>query len=174
MRIEINLKKFKKQEDLSLEEYLILCVLLNSPDLIIEDKSTQNIIDELEAKHYLRLINSEPILDGKAVSLFESEHTPKAKEVLEHMNKLKKELKISSRPFNFRTHGKEITARVSEGIDIELIKDVVTYMYNKWIGTEWQQYLRPSTLFNKTKFYNYIEDYEQNMNKVLIKQSKLV
>ena len=28
----------------------------------------------------------------------------------------------------------------------------------KWKGTDWEQYLRPSTLFNKTKFEEYLSE----------------
>ena len=166
MRIEINLTKFKKMEDLNLDEYLILCVLNEDPDLELPNWSEKDIILSLEDKGYLREIESNIILDAKAVRLFESEHTTKAKEVLAHMNKLKKDLGISARPFNYKTHNKEINARLAEGIDIEIIKEMLTYKYNKWKGTEWQIYLRPSTLFNKNKFYNYIEEYEQKKSKI--------
>lgn len=38
----------------------------------------------------------------------------------------------------------------------EDIKKVIDYKCNEWIGTEWQKYLRPSTLFRLSNFENYL------------------
>jgi len=166
MQIQINLKVLDKVQDLTLPEYLVLCILYEIPELELKDSDTRFIVINLEDKGYLRMINNVAVLDGKAIQLFENSITIKAKEVLDYMNNLKKDLGISSRPFSYRTHSRELIARLSEGIDPELIKDMLEYKYNVWKNTEWQMYLRPSTLFNKTKFYNYIEEFEQKGNRV--------
>ncbi len=162
MRIELNLRKLKSEEDLSLTEYLLLAAIYENIDSGYVSAEDYHILDSLENKGYLRDIEDDLILDAKAIRLFESEYTAKAKEVLAHMNKLKKDLGISNRPFKYGPHGREIAARVAEGVDIELVKKMLTFKYNKWLGTDFQMYLRPSTLFNKTKFYNYIEEFEQS------------
>lgn len=52
-------------------------------------------------------------------------------------------------------HQKFLRARYREGRTLADIKKVIHYKYQQWIGTNWEEYLRPSTLFNATKFENY-------------------
>jgi uncharacterized phage protein (TIGR02220 family) len=159
MTINIDLRKAKKH-NLSLEQYLILALLYNKPDLdeeLYDNCSTTEILMELEDGGFLRIIDTDIVLEGKAFELFENKYTQDAKKVLEYMNELKRESGISNRPFTYKAHSKEIIAR--------LMKEVLRYKYDNWIGTDYQMYLRPSTLFNKTKFYNYVEAFEQDKNK---------
>lgn len=48
-----------------------------------------------------------------------------------------------------------IHARLTEGFTVEDFKRVVDNMWTEWHGTEWEKYLRPSTLFG-SKFENYL------------------
>lgn len=48
-----------------------------------------------------------------------------------------------------------IKARVNEGFTLEDFKKVIDKKVNEWMGTEFQQYLRPETLFG-TKFEGYL------------------
>ena len=50
---------------------------------------------------------------------------------------------------------KHISARLKEGYTVEDFKAVIDKQYAKWKGTEYEQYLRPSTLFG-TKFESYL------------------
>lgn len=50
---------------------------------------------------------------------------------------------------------KHIKARLAEGFTLEEFKKVIDNQCAKWKGSEWEQYLRPSTLFG-TKFENYL------------------
>ena len=50
---------------------------------------------------------------------------------------------------------KHICARLNEGYTIDDFKAVIDKQYAKWKGTEYEQYLRPSTLFG-TKFEGYL------------------
>lgn len=50
---------------------------------------------------------------------------------------------------------KHIKARLEEGYMVDDFKKVIDNQCAKWKGTEWEQYLRPSTLFG-TKFENYL------------------
>ena len=50
---------------------------------------------------------------------------------------------------------KYIKARQSEGYTLEDFKQVIDNMTAAWIGTEWEQYLRPRTLFSN-KFEDYL------------------
>jgi len=161
--IQIDLKLFDKQNGLNLNEYLILCILYVEPERYTNFNT--DIIFDLEQDGYIRIIDDNCILDGKAIMLFESNPLVKqAKEILEHMNELKKS--ISKRPFSYSTHGKDILMRLGEKqCTVQEIKDMLTYKYNEWLNTDFQMYLRPSTLFNKTKFYNYLEQAEMGRSK---------
>lgn len=54
-----------------------------------------------------------------------------------------------------------IRARLKEGFTLEDFEKVICKMTRKWKGTEWEQYLRPETLFG-TKFEGYLNE---NMEK---------
>ena len=48
-----------------------------------------------------------------------------------------------------------INARLKEGYTVDDFKKVIDNQHEKWKGTEYEQYLRPSTLFG-SKFENYL------------------
>lgn len=48
-----------------------------------------------------------------------------------------------------------INARLAEGFTVDDFRRVIDNMCAEWIGKEWEQYLRPSTLFG-SKFENYL------------------
>ena len=49
-----------------------------------------------------------------------------------------------------------INARVKEGYTVEDLRKVIDSKSQDWLGTKWEQYLRPSTLFNSDNFENYL------------------
>lgn len=51
---------------------------------------------------------------------------------------------------------KFIRERLDEGFSEEDFYDVIDKKANEWMGTQWEQYLRPYTLFRKEKFENYL------------------
>jgi uncharacterized phage protein (TIGR02220 family) len=61
---------------------------------------------------------------------------------------------------NFKSNNKTtqglINGRIAEGYNLEDFKDVIVTMVAKWKGTEWEEYLRPSTLFTPNNFEKYI------------------
>jgi len=50
---------------------------------------------------------------------------------------------------------KLINARFSEGYTLEDFKHVIDVKCSEWLGTDFEKYLRPSTLFNATRFTEY-------------------
>ena len=73
------------------------------------------------------------------------------KEILDHLNlKANKKFKHST-----EAHKKFIRARWNEGNRLEDFIAVIDNMSNSWIGTKYEQYLQPSTLFGN-KFENYL------------------
>ena len=73
------------------------------------------------------------------------------REVLGYLNeKAKTNYRISSKEAQ-----KHINARLSEGFTIDDFKTVIDKKCSEWIGTDYEQYLRPQTLFG-TKFESYL------------------
>lgn len=56
---------------------------------------------------------------------------------------------------NSKTMQANIRARLAEGYTVEDFKRVIDNKCTDWIGTQWEEYLRPITLFG-TKFENYL------------------
>lgn len=57
----------------------------------------------------------------------------------------------------------DLLARIGEGYTFEQFSKMINYKASEWMGTDMQKYLRPSTLFNKTKFEGYLSDAEQGV-----------
>lgn len=81
-----------------------------------------------------------------------------ALEILEHLNAKRKELLPNAKGFS-KSHLKEIQARINDGATRE---DLIFVIENKaldpfFIDSQYKYY-RPQTLFNKTKYNNYISE----------------
>ena len=59
---------------------------------------------------------------------------------------------------------RHINARLAEGYTVDDFKRVVDNMWTAWKSTEWEQYMRPSTLFG-SKFENYLNRKPQSKGK---------
>jgi uncharacterized phage protein (TIGR02220 family) len=75
-----------------------------------------------------------------------------AMDVVEYLNS-KAETSFSSKT---GTNLDLIIARIEEGYTIGDFKFVIDAKVKDWKSTDWQRYLRPMTLFNKSKFENYL------------------
>lgn len=71
--------------------------------------------------------------------------------VLQYLNE-KANTKFRS---NSKTTQSHINARIAEGFSIDDFKVVIDKKCSEWLGTEFEQYLRPQTLFG-TKFESYL------------------
>ena len=71
--------------------------------------------------------------------------------IIEHLNS------VTGQHFRSSTKATQqhINARLAEGFKVEDFMRVVDNMWTAWKGTEWEQYMRPSTLFG-SKFENYL------------------
>jgi len=54
------------------------------------------------------------------------------------------------------TNKELIISRIKEGYSISEFKVVIDNKVKDWKGTDWERYLRPLTLFSKSKFENYL------------------
>ena len=57
-----------------------------------------------------------------------------------------------------KVHKEFIHARLEEGFTKEDFFTVIDNKVKTWKGTEWERYLRPSTLFNASKFQGYLNE----------------
>lgn len=71
--------------------------------------------------------------------------------VLAELNKL-----TNSAFRNVESNLKLIRERIKEGNSVNDILDVISMKVEEWTDTKWEQYLRPSTLFNAEKFNQYV------------------
>ena len=89
---------------------------------------------------------------SKKQKVLSKETTRIAQQVLEYLNS-----KANS-TFSLQTGSniQLIAARIDEGYSISEFKNVIDKKVVDWKGTDWEKYLRPMTLFSKTKFENYL------------------
>ena len=74
-------------------------------------------------------------------------------EIISYLNE-----KCSSRYRATDSTKKLIRARLEEGFTKEDFFTVIDNKVKTWKGTEWEKYLRPSTLFNASKFQGYLNE----------------
>jgi len=74
-------------------------------------------------------------------------------EIISYLNE-----KTSSRFKATKAHKGFINERLKEGFTKEDFFTVIDKKVKTWKGTEWEKYLRPSTLFNATKFQSYLNE----------------
>jgi len=73
-------------------------------------------------------------------------------EVINYLNlKSKKNFRL-----NTSSNRKLIRGRFNEGYNLDDFKRVIDILTEDWIGTSMDDYLRPETLFNATKFQGYV------------------
>lgn len=90
------------------------------------------------------------------------------KNILNHLNfRCKRNFRHLSQNYRF------ITARLLENMPPFILKRIIDYKWKTWKNDKnFKQYLQPSTLFNKTKFENYLEAYISNLPKKLQQSMK--
>lgn len=72
---------------------------------------------------------------------------------------------------NVDANRRMINGRLNDGYTKEELAKVVSFMSEKWKGTDQEQYLRPSTLFRPSKFEGYLNDAKkQNTQQPMTKE----
>jgi uncharacterized phage protein (TIGR02220 family) len=81
-------------------------------------------------------------------------YVEQAQRVLAFLNEAtNREFRIIDTNLNF------VIARLKSGVTVKECEAVIMHMYNKWHNDDkMKQYLRPETLFNKTKFEQYLPE----------------
>ena len=91
-----------------------------------------------------------------AKSVIKKENKVIAEKVIDYLNE--------QAQTSFEKKGKNIeliSARIEEGYTIGDFKVVIDKKVMDWKGTDWATYLRPLTLFAKSKFENYLNGAEK-------------
>ena len=105
--------------------------------------SVENTLSEVQKVHTIKTENTKTENNNNKLLI--------CKEVISYLNlKAKKNFKVDT-----ASHHKFIKARLKEGYTLEDFKKMVDIMSTKWIGTEYEQYLQPQTLFGN-KMDNYL------------------
>jgi uncharacterized phage protein (TIGR02220 family) len=87
-------------------------------------------------------------------------------ETMEFVNKVIDYLNVnsSSTYTNNKSNAECIASRINEGYTFFDFKRVIDNKCKQWLGTEQQKYLRPITLFQASKFENYLNEPQTEIN----------
>ena len=114
---------------------------------VTEVKRLCNVEKEIEREKEIEI----NILSDKQKKQLADNMTPITLDVVTYLNE---KANTNFKPCTDKTK-RCIKARVNEGFTLDDFKKVIDKKVNKWMGTEFQQYLRPETLFG-TKFEGYL------------------
>ena len=92
------------------------------------------------------------IIENKKEKSVNNEHRDIAIQVIEYLNS-HAETTFSTK---IGSNIELICARIKEGYNIQDFKCVIDKKVKDWKGTDWAKFLRPNTLFAKTKIENYL------------------
>ena len=80
-----------------------------------------------------------------------SKYSAECEEIISYLNS-----KAGTHYRNVDSNRKLISARMKEGYTVEDFKTVIDKKCDEWKGTDMQQFIRPVTLFQASKFENYL------------------
>lgn len=134
---------------------------LSKPDNLFNPKFSENLkYDNVPREKItecyaigMRFFQEGIIFEGKdSIKQEKPDHKPLVKEIIDYLNLKAK----TSYKFNSSTTIQLISGRIAEGFKKEDFLKVIDNKVSQWWGTEQQQYLRPITLFSKSKFESYL------------------
>lgn len=135
----------------------------NYTDLTLDDLTIMSSIEPKKIKKTLQEPEFE-IVDGWRSKILKSKgnagllFSNDAKNVLLYLNsKSGKNYRITKPNLKF------INARLKEGITYEEMCKIIDLKVEQWLGTKMDEYLRPETLFNSTKFETYYQQIQGNI-----------
>lgn len=116
-------------------------------------------------KHVIDLMKKHSLWKGYSKGMYSNKDKDKDKEkdkdkdkedarlVIDHLNKK------TDKHFKYVDNNIDIiNARMAEGYSVENIKTMIDIKVSQWKDTESDKFLRPETLFGKTKFQGYINE----------------
>lgn len=159
---------------LFLNQLVLLKIIFNNNEELykifsskVGDLNIVLLLKELEDRQYIKIMSTDYsdlssfAVRVKTEELFKQE-VDNVTEVLQYLNlKLGKTRGFSTKSGSNRRF---ITARFAEGYSVDDLKSVIDLKVKEWKGTTMEEYLRPETLFNSTKFAGYIVRTESSNN----------
>lgn len=111
-----------------------------------EKKSCDNRVTSHEDSYSYSISNSNSLSFSNSI-----------KEIIDYLNiKTNKRYTYSNKSIN-----RYITGRLNDGFTVDDFKTVIDKKYDEWIGTEFEQYLKPTTLFAPSHFEEYLNQPEK-------------
>lgn len=168
--ITLSAKDLKK--DLRILDVILLKIFFNKEKEMFEalkEKLKPAIIEDvlrkLEEQSFIKILGSniseldidEVVLRVNSDDLFKEE-SDSAVAVLNYLNYKITKNDPNRRGFSTKStaNKKFIIARLAEGYTIDDLKKVIDYKVDEWMNTKYEDFLRPETLFNPTKFASYL------------------
>jgi uncharacterized phage protein (TIGR02220 family) len=99
----------------------------------------------------IQFLDEFKIIEKKKSKTYSKDFNEVSKKVLDYLND-----KAGSSFMHKKTNLDIISARMTEGFVYSDFIKVIDSKVKDWKGTDWEKYLRPITLFSKTKFENYL------------------
>jgi len=149
--MNIDLDNLKKS-DLGIMEYIFLQMVYEEVDTEEYNFCDTFLPYHLQEKGYIKILEDSIEPRQKLIDLFESKKKDAIDEVILYLNeKADKDYKLKT-----TSNRKFVQGRLDDGYNVEQLKKVIDVMVSKWKNTNMDDYLRPETLFNSTKFQTYI------------------
>ena len=104
-----------------------------------------------ESKSKSKSIEKEIDINSADSETKKSKFSEETEEIISYLNS-----KAGTHYRNVDSNRKLITARMKEGYTVEDFKTVIDKKCDEWKGTDMQQFIRPVTLFQASKFENYL------------------
>ena len=140
----IRAKKSKYPEPVCEEETSeIICMQMNANVPVIQSNPIQSESNPNPIR------NTEIPADEPKEN--KSKYSAECEEIISYLNS-----KAGTHYRNVDSNRKLITARMKEGYTVEDFKTVIDKKCDEWKGTDMQQFIRPVTLFQASKFENYL------------------
>ena len=119
----------------------------NKKELVEEKiKSSDNRLTSDDSSYSYSISNSNSLSFSNSI-----------KEIIDYLNiKTNKRYTYSNKSIN-----RYITGRLNDGFTVDDFKTVIDKKYDEWIGTEFEQYLKPTTLFAPSHFEEYLNQPEK-------------
>lgn len=127
---------------------------LFEPDFLEKQEASLKLSEIKEIYHFgIRFLQQDfKIIENKKEKVLSKEHKDIAIQVIEYLNS-QAETTFSTK---LGSNIELICARLKEGYTLQDFKCVIDKKVKDWKGTDWAKFLRPNTLFAKTKIENYL------------------
>jgi len=146
---------------LQCNQYIFLSLLFNNKDVTSFLEREEINIEQLEHDTYIRNNKGQFIITDKVNDLFKNSVNTSIENIVSTLNKYSN----SRYRVKSKSTQKFLNQRLQEYTEKEII-DTTIFMCKEWKNTNMDEYLRPETLYNETKFQSYYNKWHKQNNKV--------